>query len=109
KLSHYAVAVFYAAQEGGGWKCPDEISWADDQDVLNPAHPVAFSAKGTHATYPSAGEHRSKFITDVTGHGSYWDGWRSLRPLVLEPYYGYSGAWGDVKLLSFISGPLVPG
>jgi hypothetical protein len=107
RLTHRPLAAYYAAHEGGKWHRPEELSWIQDPETGR--HPEAFSALGSHATYPSAGKFNTVLIIDVTDRGKAWDTWKSLRPLNLEPYFGYSGAWGAASFFSFMSGPLVPG
>jgi hypothetical protein len=103
-LSHRLLASFFAKHESGTWKCASEVSRSSEN-----AHIEAFSAKGTHATYPAPGRHRNNVLTDETERGTAWDGWQNLKPLALEPYYGFSGAWGEPRFFSFMTGPLVPG
>ena len=102
KMSHKPLAFYYSAHGKGEWHCSKDLSWHDK-------HPEAFTALGTHAVYPHPGEVSSTFITDLTERGWSWDTWKNLKPISLEPYYGYSGAWGDVRTFSFTSGPLAPG
>lgn len=94
-------AGFLSAHEGGSWTCGGEFQRVD-------THPVVYSALGSHATYASAGEHEGPVLTDVTGAGRAWDAWRDLRPMVLEPYYGYRGRWGNLSMAKFMSGPEIP-
>lgn len=104
KLEHRLLASFFAEHEKGTWRCPSELLKASDG-----VHFEAFSAMGTHATYPSPGGHSSAILTDETDRGTEWNSWEELRPLELEPYYGFSGAWGEPRYFSFMTGPLVPG
>ncbi len=122
RLKHRLVAGYFASHEGGTWECGSSLSWSEsDSDEPMRAlastqelparslHPTVYTARGTHATYTAPGSYETRFITDRTGRGESWDTWNLVRPLELEPYYGYTGAWGDVNLFSFMSGPLVPG
>lgn len=102
KLSHKLVNAFFAAHEGGRWHCPSELQIEDGRIQ-------AFSALGTHATYSREGEYGNTFVTDKTARGRNWDTWQLLRPMVLEPYYGFAGHWGDRKFLPHTSGPTAPG
>lgn len=106
RLKHELLAAYYSMHEGGIWYCPNELNWSRETAAL---HPEAFSALGTHATYPRAGRYQSGWIEDETAAGIPWDTWHSLKPMVLEPYYGYSGGWGAPALISFMSGPQAPG
>lgn len=105
ELSHRPLAAYYAAHDGGTWHCPDELSWvkADGQ-----AHPEAFSALGTHASYARPGNYRRFVLVDRAERGRSWDTWNSIRPLELEPYARYRGLWGSLSFFQFMSGPRVP-
>lgn len=104
ELSHRLLASFFSEHESGTWKCPSEVLRSPDD-----SHIEAFSASGTHATYPAPGPHRNNVLIDETERGIRWDSWENLKPLALEPYYGFSGAWGEPRFFSFMTGPLVPG
>jgi hypothetical protein len=108
KLNHRLIASFFAEHETGVWRCPSELKHEPDRSSAD-SHIEAFSALGTHATYPEPGAHRSAVLMDQTERGTPWQSWTNLRPLALEPYYGYSGAWGEPRYFSFMTGPLVPG
>ncbi len=103
-LEHRLIAGFFSEHEKGTWRCADQVSRSSEDSRIE-----AFSAMGTHATYPEPGSHRNGILTDQTERGIRWDSWENLRPLALEPYYGYSGAWGEPRFFSFMTGPLVPG
>lgn len=102
RMSHRLIATYYAAHNGGHWHCRSELEWTPN------SHPEAYSAVGSHATYPSAGEFHSSVITDYTARGRPWESWKNVRPLALEPYFGFAGSWGDTNLFSFMAGPRVP-
>ncbi|MCM2277160.1 MAG: hypothetical protein NDJ89_03725 [Oligoflexia bacterium] len=99
-LSHRPLAGYYAAHEGGAWHCASELDWT-------PEHPEAFSALGTHATYPTEGR-KLALALDHAARGRAWESWRRLLPLELEPYYGFTGRWGPLSALGFMSGPRAP-
>ncbi|HEY7595226.1 MAG TPA: Vps62-related protein [Actinophytocola sp.] len=65
----------------------DQLDWAD-------GHPVVFSARGTHASYPDSGVHR--YGIDIATEGTRWETWHAVRPVADEPWYGYGGGWGSV-------------
>src|SRR6185295_4253980 len=94
RFTHRPLAAYYSMHDGGSWRCAQQIEWTPETEGRS--HPVGFSALGTHATYPEPGNYRSLIITDHASQGRAWNSWTNLRPLVLEPYYGYSGAWGEV-------------
>lgn len=102
RLRHRLIAAYFSEHETGVWRCARELTYVG-------SHLEAFSALGTHATYPSEGIARSSLLNDWNERGRSWDTWKNIRPLELEPYYGYSGAWGEARFLSFMTGPLVPG
>lgn len=99
-------AGYLSAHEGGGWYCPDEFRWTTPNPLSG--RPVVYSALGSHATYPSVGDHDGPVLTDRTNLGKAWDSWRNMRPMVLEPYFGFKGRWGDLSVLSFMCGPKIP-
>jgi hypothetical protein len=104
RLEHRLLAAYFAEHETGTWKCANELLKAEDG-----IHIEAFSAKGTHATYPAPGSYRNGPLTDEAERGVPWETWHSMRALALEPYYGFSGAWGEPRFFSFMTGPMVPG
>ena len=58
-------------------------------------HPVVFSGRGSHASYPAAGL-QQKF-KDRTGRGRVWRTWQFLADATRQPWYRYGGAWGIVR------------
>ncbi|MEU0466564.1 hypothetical protein ABZ215_21390 [Amycolatopsis sp. NPDC006131] len=83
---------------------PCSVPWADlDHDD---GHPVVYSAKGSHASYPSKGWHVSGATFDWTSQGNLWR--TQPRALDGEPWYGYRGAWGAQSLVPGFSGPAGP-
>jgi hypothetical protein len=103
---HRLRSLFMSAHEAGNWYCPDELGWTDG--ARGDPHPELFSALGTHASYATPGRHQGPVLPDYTARGRKWDAWLNLRPLVLEPYYGFTGRWGSLTLFSFMSGPKIP-
>ncbi|SDI17761.1 protein of unknown function [Actinokineospora alba] len=75
---------------GHGHQC--RLDW--DEVEKSDGRPTAFSAKGTHASYPTVGYFGK--IYDVTGEGERWDAAARLRPIETEPWWGYAGGWGSV-------------
>jgi hypothetical protein len=97
---------------------------ADDQG--NPTHPIVYSARYAHASYPenisgAEGTYLAKpcgsFFDNGGGDRTSDGGWTwlsakgSLRNAATEPWYGFGGAWG--KKLDTLHGvgwgPLGPG
>ena len=91
--------AFY--QHGGPCKLP----WSSVRKNAT-GHPVAFSASGTHASYPRAGSFNGGI--DVTARGPRWRTWQHLRSLRARAWYGYGGGWGEVGEIADSTGPLGP-
>jgi uncharacterized delta-60 repeat protein len=78
------------------------LDWAEVP--FENGHPVVFSARGSHASYPDTGEngwHDLGFPggadDDFTGYGAIrWDTQYNLVPLSTQVWRGYGGAWGEV-------------
>jgi hypothetical protein len=77
-------------------------------------HPIAYVAKGTHASYASPGSTRlclssSACLVDQRDQGRAIASWKDgLIPVRSRPWYGFGGAWGRVGELSATTGPLGP-
>jgi hypothetical protein len=81
------------------------VPW-DDLDHTD-GHPVTYSAKGAHGSYPKAGNFVHVGGTDTTSHGERWQTWRQVRHADTQQWYGYAGLWGVTgpKWFSGIPGP----
>lgn len=78
------------------------VPWSD---VASPqSHPVAYSADGTHASYPTAGAHG----LDDTDQGPQWHTWANLQDVRDQAWYGYGGGWGEVGDTEASTGPVGP-
>jgi hypothetical protein len=88
-------------QHGGS----ETLQWRETPRVGR-THPVVFSARGSHASYPTAGDHH--FDTDHTNRGKAWSTWNVLTNVKTRPFYGFGGAWGEVGEVSDTTGPLGP-
>ncbi len=95
--ANHATQVAYYIHSG---YCTQQ--WSDVATYQ--AHPVAYSASGTHASYPSAGTHD----LDRTNQGPRWSTWGNLRNVRDEAWYGYGGGWGEVGETVESTGPLGP-
>jgi hypothetical protein len=73
-------------------------------------HPLAFSAKGTHATYPRAGSFAiaDGLATDTTNRGDGWATYQNVDNARTQGWFGFGGAWGEVGEGSDSTGPLGP-
>jgi hypothetical protein len=74
-------------------------------------HPITYAAKGSHGSYPSAGEFKHPGGTDHTSQGDKWETWMTATAVTDEAWWGYAGAWGaqffanNVPGLKEFSGP----
>lgn len=99
-----ATPLYYntSAHGHGDWHCKKDLSFENHRLQL-------YSAVGTHATYTSPGTHYNGIYPDHASRGKPWETWKLLRPLVKEPYYGFSGSWGATSFVHWMNGPLPPG
>jgi hypothetical protein len=86
------------------------VDWSAVKKVSS-THPVVYSALGDHASYPTAG------TTTVSGVGTdkRADGGRewnlakhSFYEVSKRPWFGYTGAWGEIGNSGHTSGPQGP-
>jgi hypothetical protein len=80
-------------------------------------HPEVFSAKGSHASYASAGAkpiyhevagRKVRIATDQASAGRKWHTKNNLVNARDQDWYGYGGAWGEVGALTHTTGPQGP-
>lgn len=83
----------------------DHINWSSVMKFQG-THPRVFSGRGSHASFGSPGRHG----TDVTEDYDLtrWQTWLSLRNVLNEPWYGYTGAWGATGPNKYSTGPAGP-
>lgn len=112
------VNIFYYGHEGGSI-----VPWGT-VDVYEGTHPIVFSAKGSHASYPEAGLHPTMCLPEVGCVNDYaasgpsslsWVTWHDIRDVMAQPWYGFGGAWGELGEYPFTplssthyTGPLGP-
>jgi hypothetical protein len=110
------VKAYYAAHSEG-----TTHNWGNLQKV-NGTHPVVYSARGSHASYPTAGDHTIKGLPlgipakdDTYNSGPVWQTWNNLvnigekgRPLNGQEFILYSGRWGKFGKTSDLTGPVGP-
>jgi hypothetical protein len=83
------------------------LNWGDVPKFRG--HPVAFSAKGSHASYAWAGDyHLAPTVDDHAAEGPRWEGWRQAADVTAQRWYGYGGAWGEVGEYEATTGPMGP-
>jgi hypothetical protein len=75
---------------------------------LAATHPVGYSGRGSHATYPVLGSHRVSLepqgihafdVRDLALaclHCPEWETWQDLVDARTQPWYGFGGSWGQV-------------
>lgn len=101
-----------------------DVPWADVRKAPNenglPTRPRAYVARGSHATYRRPGrfsqvlERAGRRIVTVHDEARscpecpLWLTWQSLVDAEQAPWYGFGGAWGQVRRESSFTGPLGP-
>ncbi|KAK6199361.1 uncharacterized protein RJT21DRAFT_131100 [Scheffersomyces amazonensis] len=115
------VIVWMSAHGGGGGFYYHNL----EKYQLNPKHPIIFSARGTHANYPSVGQYPHDLpygiLSDFTDRGPLWNPTKNYlsytydgqyvypgntnrnpkhigRELSYHNWLSYSGQWGDKQL-----------
>jgi hypothetical protein len=74
-------------------------------------HPVVFSALGSHASYPSAGDRigASGKVDHTDDAGTRWRTWLSGMRSPKVSWFGFGGAWGERGSTGSTTGPPGPG
>jgi hypothetical protein len=98
------VAVTFAKH--GGPTC--YVQW--DSLETSGSHAAVFGAKGSHGSYPRAGDYPlgGPAGTDHAGKGFAWNTGGALVSVKDQPWYGYRGIWGQPGSFSFTTGPAGP-
>lgn len=81
-----------------------EVPYAESLSEESGTHPVVFSAKGGHGSYPSAGDYPDSCgtdpgtedicVDDEMEQGLPWKTWNDVLNVEAQPWHGYGGAWG---------------
>ncbi|WP_181771227.1 hypothetical protein [Amycolatopsis pittospori] len=72
-------------------------------------HPIVFSARGTHASYPREGDFPTALgFSDHTGKGAVWQT-ATAYDARTRPWFRFGGAWGEVGESTHTTGPGGPG
>ena len=105
------VSVWYAEHNYGTRYTKSDLSW-------NGTHPIVYSAIGTHASYPRAGDwptHYPTFTDRTKAGGPAWQGWKNIvnvgekaHPMEGQTFIQYGGRWGEIGALGGTSGPMTP-
>jgi len=76
---------------------PKNVPW-NKITMTQGTHPIIYSAKGSHASYPTTGvQNVPDWFDDMTAQGKQWRTWYNCRKAVDQPWYGYGGSWGEVN------------
>lgn len=105
-LGHKIHSIYMAAHEGGkcyrrySTKTPGRVGY---RHLDRGSHPIVYSARHSHATYPTRGEVPLGLATDHTGNGREWRTWDSLEilgdlanPGSRHQWLKFNGLWGQV-------------
>lgn len=102
---------------------PLRVAWSDvERTGGGRTHPVVYSARNSHASYPTPAPRRTEDNTlclggtrvcsvELRDRGTRWAPWERSGGLVdarTQPWYGYGGAWGKAGEVADATGPLGP-
>lgn len=86
------VQVFYYHHDNGMLRSPESLEFEG-------THPVVYSARGSHGSYPNARDDyatKVPLLYDHTDRGPRWSTWNNLLKVESQLWYGFGGAWGEV-------------
>jgi hypothetical protein len=96
--------VFY---KHGGLPC--KVPWNGKLGKTGD-HPHVYSAKGSHGSYPDAGDtYIVPFSVDSRSAGTQWNTWEKARALAQQPWWGYRGWWGKESWVPVSGFDRIPG
>jgi len=113
------IRVFFSAHAGGKWHVRYSTAHGntDGFRCTENTHPIVYSARHSHASYPKSGEqHRPTAILpdDYCGNGIEWRTWGALEhlgdkadPPVGQEWLKFNGRWGEHR--GSIYGDIVEG
>ena len=105
KAGSKVYRIYFAAHAGGKWHTPSTAAGKGFTSVYK-THPVIYSARDSHASYPTAGkQHRAHLPDDWTGKGERLDCWQDKHFQLLgnksappegQDWLRYGGFWGHL-------------
>ena len=92
------IIVWMSAHSGGGGYYYQKL----EKYAMDPNHPIIFSARGTHANYPSVGQHPHDLpytiLSDFTDRGPLWNPSLNYLGYTYGSGLSFRGHWGDDSL-----------
>jgi len=101
---------------------PERVAWANVERAGDErTHPVAYSARNSHASYATRAPGRTKentlcvrglCVVELRDRGTRWAPWEKGADGLVDardqPWYGFGGAWGRAAEIGDATGPLGP-
>jgi hypothetical protein len=115
------IRAYYAAHSSGAQHDWNALEKVDDSGRESAAgtHPVVYSARGSHASYRTAGKQDIKGLPALEDYtyknGPIWMTWKNLVnigekncPLNGQEFILFSGKWGEIGSTDDTTGPTGP-